>query len=89
MDAIFKKNLTVTIFKVSAHSENVLNDHADELAKAATDALQNIPSYTLPAFSFIFQARIIYNSSLPLEINLCFFYTMLYEAEFFEQFISL
>src|SRR6266542_2665995 len=88
-DDIFKKNLIVKIFKVPAHSGNLLNDRADALARVATSSSPDIPSYTPSTHSSFFSTRIVFNSSLPLEINPRSFYSTLCDAAFFEQFLSL
>src|SRR6266498_3697350 len=89
-DDISKKNLKVKIFKVPAHSGNLLNDRADALARVATSpSSSNIPCYTPSTHSSFFSTRIVFNSSLLLEINPRSFYSALCDAALFEQFISL
>ncbi|CAB4405875.1 unnamed protein product [Rhizophagus irregularis] len=81
----YTKQLSVTFQKVSAHSENLLNNQVDSLAKDAHFLLQ--PTFTPVAL--LKAPCIILYDSLPVEVNIRHFFKSIYEARNLLSFSSL
>ncbi|CAB4409418.1 unnamed protein product [Rhizophagus irregularis] len=81
----YTKQLSVTFQKVSAHSENLLNNQVDSLAKDA----HFFPQPTFTPITLLKAPCIILYDSLPVEDNIRHFFKSIYEARNLLSFSSL
>ncbi|PKY57447.1 hypothetical protein RhiirA4_449016 [Rhizophagus irregularis] len=81
----YTKQLSVTFQKVSAHSENLLNNQVDSLAKDA----HFLPQPTFTPIASLEAPCIILYDSLPVEDNIRHFFKSIYEARNLLSFSSL
>ncbi|PKY62946.1 hypothetical protein RhiirA4_490447, partial [Rhizophagus irregularis] len=81
----YSKQLSVTLHKVSAHDDNMLNNQVDFLAKDA----YFLPQPTFTPTALIKAPCIILYDSLPIEDNIRQFFKSIYEAQNLLSFSSL
>ena len=89
-DHIHHKNLTIIVTKVLAHSNDPLNDHADALAKEATNNLNSdITTFDPTPFSTLIQTTISYDSIPTIDTKLCPLLRDCFDASYLTQLLSL
>ncbi|PKY52932.1 hypothetical protein RhiirA4_470864 [Rhizophagus irregularis] len=81
----YTKQLSVTFHKVSAHNDDMLNNHVDSLAKDA----HFLPQPTLAPIALLKAPCVILYDSLPVEDNIRHFFKSIYEARNLLSFSSL